>query len=602
MPTRLPNPWGRSNLSLAKHNFTIEQKQWIINEIDYHGVKASTLGTKYSLDRRLLCKWVSRYRQSGKVCVNGRPILIGSPIIKKLTTLVSNEIHNKTRTAFVEDLQSLHKENVVQSTNMAMCSVKPISRRSIARVVKKMNLKQGKAEQTTDARAVATADKLNSVSIAAAHYLTVPLSTPYLIINADGTSYSTGGGLTDGVEVYYLADAQQGATLKVPAQKESTLTAYFVKYYLCMTAAGALAAPIYICADENMKEGVIDVHEVVGLGVGQEVLSTGWVVFAKTRSVNEEFYRWWFMTVFRKFIIDLRMLHNISDAVPVYFTLDGEDVQIKPLRTSTIQDICSEMNIIIGKPPASTTSISQPCDTGKIFMSSKTKNKNLKRVQDIADAAMNTKLRDVIKKHDLFTGKKFKPHHIKAFILGIQVVQHFLQTTLRKDLVCYSFSITGQYMRGTGKCDVDRILGQCKVPFTTEEVTKIWEYLPTLCNIFKEKGELMEKDLLPLGMSEPPQYGKKSRDDLVLNRRRFCFLTNPALIQREAAKATLKDAAVVEKADKAGKRKAAAEEKRLAPKPAKRARRNAVVAPVDDVVVAPVVDAVIAPAVAVEST
>ena len=177
MPTRLSNPWGRSNLSLAEHKFTIEQKQWIVNEIAYHGVKASTLGTKYSLDRRLLCKWVSRYRQNGKVCVNGCPILIGSPIIKKLTTLVSSEIHNKTRTAFVEDLQSLHKENVVQSTNMAMCSVKPISRRSIGRVVEKM--------KTTDARAVATADKLNSVSIAAAHYLTVPLSTPYLIINAD---------------------------------------------------------------------------------------------------------------------------------------------------------------------------------------------------------------------------------------------------------------------------------------------------------------------------------------------------------------------------------------------------------------------------------
>ena len=56
MPTRLSNPWGRSNLSLAEHKFTIEQKQWIINEIAYHGVKASTLGTKYSLDRRLLCK------------------------------------------------------------------------------------------------------------------------------------------------------------------------------------------------------------------------------------------------------------------------------------------------------------------------------------------------------------------------------------------------------------------------------------------------------------------------------------------------------------------------------------------------------------------
>jgi hypothetical protein len=61
--------------------------------------------------------------------------------------------------------------------------------------------------------------------------------------------------------VHFLADARKGATLKIPAQRECTLTAYFVKYYLCMAAAGTVAAPIYICADENMKEGVIDVHE-----------------------------------------------------------------------------------------------------------------------------------------------------------------------------------------------------------------------------------------------------------------------------------------------------------------------------------------------------
>ena len=81
-----------------------------------------------------------------------------------------------------------------------------------------------------------------------------------------------------------------------------------------------------------------------------------------------------------------------------------------------------------------------------------------------------------------------------------------------------SFSITGQYDKQTGKCDVKRILGQCKESFTTEEVTKIWAYLPTLCNILKEIGVIREKDYLPLGMSDPIEPGKRGRDDLVLNR------------------------------------------------------------------------------------
>ena len=98
-----------------------------------------------------------------------------------------------------------------------------------------------------------------------------------------------------------------------------------------------------------MVAGAIDVHLVPGLGIGTDLRADGYVVFAKTRSVNEEFYRWWFTTIFTKFVIDLRMLHNISDTVPVYFTLDGEDVQIKPMKSAAIQEICKELNIIILK-------------------------------------------------------------------------------------------------------------------------------------------------------------------------------------------------------------------------------------------------------------
>ena len=474
--------------------------------------------------------------------------------------------------------------NVVATTKTAECSVRPVPRRRFGRLVTKWKLKKAKAEQTTDARALATADKLNSVSIAAAHYLMVPLTSPHLMINADGTSYATGGGLTSGVNVYYLEDSQKGATLKVPAQKDKSLTSYFVKYYMCMTASGVTAAPIYICADENMKDGTIDVHEIPGLGIGQDITACRWVLFSKTRSVNEEFYRWWFTTSFTKFAIDLRCTYQLSDAVPAYFNLDGEDVQIKPFRSPALQALCKEMNIIIGKPPASTTSISQPCDAGKVFMASKTKNKHIKRVKDIPQAAMNTRLRQMLTDHDKITGKKFKAHHIKSLILGVQIVQYILQTTLRKDTIMDSFEITGQYMKATGKCSVEKILGQCKQTFTTDEVTKIWSLLLTLCNILKLKGELQEKDYMPLGMGDATAAGRRPRDELVLNRRRFCFLTHPSLVMREAQKVDEKEAAAEERAVKAAKRKSDAEARRLNP-PAKKARRNAAVAVVADVAV-----------------
>jgi hypothetical protein len=67
------------------------------------------------------------------------------------------------------------------------------------------------------------------------------------------------------------------------------LTGHFVKFDGCVTVGGMSAPPIYILADDNMKEGEIDVHEVPGLGLGTDVNGLGYIVFAKTRSVNEVF-------------------------------------------------------------------------------------------------------------------------------------------------------------------------------------------------------------------------------------------------------------------------------------------------------------------------
>lgn len=124
----------------------------------------------------------------------------------------------------------------------------------------------------------------------------------------------------------------------------------------------------------------------------------------------------------------------------------------------------------------------------------------------------------------------------------------------------------------TGGCNVEQVLRQCKTPFTTDEVTKVWEHLPRLCNILKTKGEISEKDYLPLQIASE---GGMSRDGLVLNRRRFIFLTNLAFIAREDQKRVDKLNAVEDKKDKAVKRKAAAEIKRAKPPAAKRVKKNA---------------------------
>ena len=242
--------------------------------------------------------------------------------------------------------------------------------------------------------------------------------------------------------------------------------------------------------------------------------------------------------------------------------MDGEETQIRPLQTPFIRELCSELNVIIGKTPASTTSTTQPCDAGDCFLGAKSKKKQTKKSSVVQDEAMNTLLREVIKVHETNTAKgKFQVAHIKLLIAGVQMVQYVLSTTMRRDMIVKSFAITGQYDPEKGGCNVERILGQCKSKFTTEEVTKVWELLPTLCALLKDNGELREKDFQPLDM-----YGlghtNKCRDTLVLNRRRFIFLTNRALVASEYKKKVDKELAATDKAEKATKRKATAEEKK----------------------------------------
>lgn len=576
--TRLANPFGRGKIDLSGKTLSISEKTWLCHEIKYHGQTASELGKKYNLNRKSLTQWVAAYTKNGILGQQrGRPRCFLSRDLEYIKASVSSNIHNTTKADFEAEMQAEHVKKCVKRTGIAECSVTPLSDRTIVRYREDMTLKLGNAEQTTDARAVATADKLNAVSTAAAHFLMMPLTSPHLVINADGTSFQTGGGQTELKAVVYDPEIQKkkGVGLKVLADKSQSLTGYFVKFYLCISATGSSAPPVYILADKNMKEGLIDVHEVMGLGIGTDLASVGWVVFAKTRAVNEEFYRWWFVTVFHKFVVDIRNRYKLGVDLPVYFNLDGEETQIRPLRNPFIVQLCEELNVIIGKTPASTTAITQPCDAGKCFLAAKTKRKNLKKSSVVQDEAMDTQLREVLKEHEVRVAKgKFNASHIKPFITGLQTVQFILSTTMRRDMIIESFAITGQYDPVVGGCNVERILGQCKTKFTAEEITKVWALLPVLCKLFKENGELKEKDFKPLEMYGLDVDEKRCRDTLILNRRRFVFLTSPAVIASEIQKKNDKAALIDDKADKAAKRKAAAAEKKANPQPRKRAKKN----------------------------
>ena len=129
------------------------------------------------------------------------------------------------------------------------------------------------------------------------------------------------------------------------------------------------------------------------------------------------------------------------------------------------------------------------------------------------------------------------PVHRNALIKGIRKLRQAIADSITPKIVVDSFVKAGIYDPSAKPpgVNIEIILGNCEVHFTTEEVTLFWQHLPELQKRMKAQGELFEKDfeLLHLGLVEG---GHENVDALQVNRRRFIFLLNANFVSREKQK------------------------------------------------------------------
>lgn len=72
------------------------------------------------------------------------------------------------------------------------------------------------------------------------------------------------------------------------------------------------------------------------------------------------------------FIQRQKVICRLDGSTPSGLQLDGEIKQIECFNYADYLKLVDDHNVIVGKPPASTTHTTQPCDVGNCFKASKT--------------------------------------------------------------------------------------------------------------------------------------------------------------------------------------------------------------------------------------
>ena len=564
-----PNPYDPGGQDLSKVRISVLGKMYFAYRISLDRKNAKVLAKLYSLKVDTLQRYY--YNAKNGILMHergGRPYVVSDEFSQVVVDKVTDQEVQISKEKFLDEISEAAKKTAEAQGKVVPEKVY-VDRMTRIRWEKRKGILTGLAELTTDARMVATASIKNAITFAAMNYLMVVLkkTNPLLIINADSTQFTVGGSGDSKCEVKYAdaPNAPRRNTGKRPLRAlpkkgaDNSLTKYFIKFLLLINAAGMQADPIYILADDNMKEDEFRHYEIENLGVGTQLGNKGHVLITKTRCGNTKLYAWFIEKFLVEFIKRIKATYNLPDDSEAWFQLDGEAVQIYPYFNERLFNMLKSNLAHVGKLPAATTSITQPCDVGNCFRGPKTGNKKIGK-ENVADNTFTlSKIEAKIREHNEWlnsderspeyraTGNKkkklkknekentiaFNQSHVSYAKYGLLRVQLAVQNCMKQSMIRESFLRCGIY-----PFSLERILSmfqKANTRMTPQEVLTIKRNLTSLAKILEEDGEIAEAkiDELNIKSADEPWRKGKNADNLVLWRRRAVLLTHQKVQDKE---------------------------------------------------------------------
>lgn len=527
----IPNPLGRTKQNLRGQVIDLEVKDYIARDVLAKKHSGAYWERRYNLPTNRAQDWAKQLEKRGHMLPQGGQSFIPAEGYAELDNMVKDSDYNIETKAFNQKIDEIVKENARNKLGKDLSHDYQYSRRSRKRVDSILDLTNRNAERQTQARAAAVSDIRNLASFAAATHYMHSIAPTNLFVNSDATTLTVGGDLVKKVRVKALKSQNTSVNpCKVLMPQAGNLTSAFIKYYAIITGEGLLATPIFIIADPNMNKDDFDVYTADHLGVGVGFGHSAEIVFTHDRNLNEEFYKWMITSVVGVWVDDIKMDEGMSMETSAWYTLDGEARQIKGFEDPEIQSYLKANNIVVGKPPGSTTAITQPLDAYNFFKGIKT---SLKHQKDhVINMKVRKEIEDIFVQHQMEYGNGLKPGQKELYVQGLLDIQRAMNNVVNPELIVKSFKASGLIDPTTGGYDLEKIIKNYKIKITPEEQLEIVQKIPHLAKILGETGELTDADLDRAGFEK-----SSTKDGKDITRRRYVTITHPNIRQELRKKA-----------------------------------------------------------------
>ena len=298
-------------------------------------------------------------------------------------------------------------------------ALEKLCRPTIKKIEKRNDILTKKTEVGVQARIDGCNDKCHVTAFAGLNYWAhKKMRFKGTKCNSDGTVYTVGYEMKKKkvVKLKRINFKKKQSVKCAPEKDEPTTGLFSIKNYTLIFSCPAIAQPINIIENKEMKKGTYDMYKVPGLGFSVNPEDNFcWLVFTDDRSLTKEFYRWFITDCLVPTVQNIRKVYGLTvEDNMAFWQIDGENVQIQALFDLDIRKLLKENNIKVGKSSASTTEIEQECDIEVIFKGPKTRLKHLKYTHVDHNSDIYKRLKEIWKEqaflYPIYSGELFCQH------------------------------------------------------------------------------------------------------------------------------------------------------------------------------------------------